>query len=108
MSLNSSNVPFFFKDPDANKDYDFDWTDWMPTGDSISSSTVEAEDGITLGSKQQGNYIAGVWTPSASGSIIKQFISGGDALQDYRVTCRISTIQSRIDDRTMTIKVREQ
>lgn len=103
MTINS-----ILKDPSANLDYDFDWTDWLPDGDTISSSAVTADDGITLGSKQQGDYVADLWTPSATGSVIKQFISAGTARNDYRVTCRITTSESRVDERTIVLMVRDR
>lgn len=85
----------FYKQPGENKDYDFDWTDWMADGDFIASYTLSADDGITLGAD------------SLTGSAVKVFLSGGTHWQDYKVTCRITTVQGRIGESEITILVRE-
>lgn len=98
----------FEKQPSENKDYDYDWTLWMPSGDNISSSVVTADTGVTLGTKQQGDYIDGVWTESTTGKSIKQFISGGTDGTNYKVTCVMTTTAGRIDEREIIIMVREK
>jgi hypothetical protein len=85
----------FTKQPGENKDYDFNYTDWMPASDSISTSVVTADAGISLGTKTQ------------TVTVVKQFISGGTAGTDYKVTCTITTAQGRIDQKEITILVRE-
>ena len=86
---------FFTKQPVENKDYDFDWSDWMPTGDSISTASIPNVDGITLGPK------------TVTGNVVKQFISGGADGVDYKITCTMTTTQGRIDEREIRIMVRE-
>ena len=81
------------KDPNATLDYGFDWTDWMQTSETISSVTWAIATGITKGSEVTGSYVAKVW------------LSGGTAGQRYTVACKITTNQSRIDERTMVIVV---
>jgi hypothetical protein len=85
----------FTKQPGENTDYDFDWTDWMPSGDSISTVVVTADAGITLGTNTQ------------TALVVKQFISGGTDGVDYKVTCRITTAQGRVHQEEITIHVRE-
>lgn len=97
----------FTKQPSENLDYDFDWTDWMPTGDTIASSSVTAVSGISLGIKEQGDYVNNLWTTSSSGKIIKQFVSGGTVNANYKVTCVMTTIEGRIDEAEIVIRVRE-
>jgi hypothetical protein len=97
----------FSKQPSENLDYDFDWTDWMPLGDNVQSTVMTADSGITLGAKEQGEYISDVWTLNPAGNIIKQFVSGGTADKDYKITCVMTTLQGRIDEREIRIRVRD-
>jgi len=85
----------FTKDPDAVLDYTWDWEDWLDS-DTISSSSVIVESGLTADSDSNTTTTATVW------------LSGGTLGEDYKVTNRIVTAGSRTDDRTIIIKVREQ
>ena len=100
----------FVKDPDAVLDYKFDWaadtngstdndaTDWLASGETISSHTIIEETGITVDSSSltDTNTSVTVW------------LSGGTADNHYDVTCRIVTSESRTDDRTIQIYVKER
>ena len=88
------------KKPSEALDYDFDFgTRWMPSGDSLPSSTstslVTAETGITLGTKSH-----------PGSNVVKIYLSGGTAGTDYRVTCVITTAQGRIKEANMVVPVR--
>ena len=85
----------FSKQPGETLDYDFDFTDWMPTGDAIASSVVTAESGVTLGTK------------ISTDTVIKQFISGGTDGQKYKVTCKITTNDGRIKELELMLKIKE-
>lgn len=87
----------FTKQPVSNLDYDFDWQRWLePTaGDVISIADVIADPGITLGTKQ------------STATRVKQFISGGTSGSDYKVSCTITTVQGRIEQKEIKILVRE-
>lgn len=82
----------FLKQPNETLDYNFDFSLWMPTGDSIASSTVTADAGITLGTKTN------------TGNTVQQFISGSTE-GTYKVTCRITTTQGRIKEAEILIQV---
>ena len=85
------------KDPDAVLDYAFDWTtNWLESGETISSYTVTVTTGITKDSDSQ------------SGGVVTVWISGGTAGNNYNATCHIVTSKSREDDRTMTIVVNDR
>lgn len=84
------------KDPDANLDYAWDWTSWLPDGDTITSHQVTVPDGLTLG------------TTTLTGAIVTAWISGGTPGELYTVTCRITTSDGRTDDRSRTIKVEQR
>lgn len=85
--------PDFTKDPDDILDYSFDWTAWLATNETISTSTWLNSPGITVNSSTNTAQIATVW------------LSGGVSGNPYTVTNRIVTNQGRQVDRTMTIRV---
>ena len=86
----------FVKDPDAVLDYAFDWSDWLATGETISSHTITVTSGITKDSDSESSGVVTVW------------LSGGTAGEDYDVACKIVTSASRTDERTMTIRVKNR
>ena len=99
--------PQFTKDPDATLDYTFDWkastngtgdSDWLASGETISSHTIDEDTGITVDSSAltDTNTSVTVW------------LSGGTAGTTYAVRCEIVTSASRTDERTMKILVEER
>jgi len=84
------------KDPDANLYYGFDWTDWLGSGDSISSVVWTITAGITKGAEVTGSYIA------------KVKLSGGTVGETYSVACKITTADGDVDERTMEINAEER
>lgn len=85
----------FVKDPDAILDYQVNWSAWL-SGDTIQTSTWQAESGITIDSDSNTTTAATVW------------LSGGAAGNTYDVTNHIVTAAGREDDRTIQIKVQEK
>lgn len=81
------------KDPAAVLDYTFDWSDWLVGGDTISTSTWTAEDGITVDSNSKTSTTTTVW------------LSGGTAAESYRVVNHIVTAGGRTDERTLAVPV---
>ena len=97
----------FLKDPNAVLDYKFDWaaltndngdSDWLASGETISTYTVTVGTGLTKDSdsKTDTNTSITVW------------LSAGTAGVDYEVACKIVTSASRTDERTIKIQVRER
>lgn len=93
------------KDPEAVLDYKFDWaaltngsgaSDWLASGETISSYDVAVGAGLTKDSdsKTDTNTSVTVW------------LSGGTLGEDYIITCHIVTSDDREDDRKMIVKVR--
>jgi len=89
-------MPIYIKDPDAFLDYGFDWSEWLESGEIIATSTWIAPDGITKGADTYSDDATSVW------------MSGGAVGCDYVVVNRVTTNQSRQDDRSITIKVRNR
>ena len=86
------------KDPQAVKDYKFDWSLWLATGDAISDHTITADTGLTVDSSSitDANTSVTVW------------LSGGTVGANYNVTCQVETAGGRTDERTMKFYVRNQ
>ena len=86
----------YIKDPQASLDYSFDWTDWLGTGEIISSSTWTVPAGLSKGAE--------VTTSTVSTCRI----SGGSAGTNYTVTCQITTNTGEIDQRSLQLVVQER
>ena len=93
---------FIEKDPFAVLDYSLDWTNWMPSSNTISSITVTAETisgdsaALTIDSSTNTSYI------------VTARISGGTAGNIYNVEYKITTNQGLKDSRNFRIKVVER
>lgn len=87
----------FVKDPNSTLDYSFDWSLWLGT-DTIVSSTWIAESGITIVPASE----------AFTDTTTTVFISGGATGEKYKLTNRITTTASRIDDRSINIHIRER
>ncbi len=85
--------PDFVKDPDAVLDYTFDWTRWLASDETISTSTVTVSAGLTKNSDSKTTKMVTAW------------VSGGASGQPYTITSHIVTNQGRTDERTITIRV---
>ena len=80
------------KDPHANKDYGFDWTQWMSSGDTISSSVFSAS---TLA----------ITSSSITSHQTVCFIGSGTAGTAHKVSNRIVTLQGRTDERSFDLRI---
>jgi hypothetical protein len=100
-------MSLYIKDPNAVLDYAFDWkpytngvtgatSDWLASGETISSHTVTVEAGLTKDSDSESSGKVTVW------------LSGGTAGTWYTVACKIVTSASRTDERTMQIQVKNR
>ena len=91
-----SRVQTFRKDPDANLDYGFDWSDWLASGETISVSVWTVPAGLAEGSKQMGDTSTKVW------------LSGGTAGNAYTVSNKVTTSDARVDERSFEVVVEER
>jgi hypothetical protein len=92
---------YIAKDPGATLDYNIDWSDWLPTGDSISTSTwtqesVHTGGNLTLGGSSVGNNVTSV------------LISSGQEGEIYTVKNTITTNENLIDVRRFRIRVEKR
>ena len=87
------------KDKDANLDYGFDWSAWLPqlpTPDIIVGSQWILPADLTLTGESFDDTTTTVW------------ISGGLVNQTYTITNRITTNDGRIDDRSFLMRMTER
>lgn len=90
------------KDPYAVLDYTLDWTDWMPSGDTITSATVTAE---TISGDSAPLTIDNTTNTTV---LVTADISGGTAGNIYNVEYRIVTTNGLQDSRNFRITVLER
>ena len=90
---NGSTLDFVF-DFAANTNGDSTVSDWLESGEAISSKTVTAEAGITKDSDTliNTNTAVRVWLTSAT-------------VGTYTITCEIETDSNRTDERTLEVEV---
>jgi hypothetical protein len=84
------------KDPDAVLNYVMDWSDWLDSGETISTSTWTVDSGLTEDSETETTTTATIT------------LSGGTVGSRYRVTNRITTSGSQTDDRSFFVDVVER
>jgi len=105
----TDGIPYVIKDPSAVLDYKVDLapltnsrrgatSDWLASGETISSITVTADSGITVDSSSitDTDTSATVW------------LSGGTAGSEYDIAVEITTSASRTDERTFRVKVADR
>jgi len=85
----------FTKDPDAILDYSIDWSRYLATGVTISTSSWTVPSGITEDSDSNTTTTTTV------------VLSGGTADTDYSLTNHVVLSDGNEDDRSITIAVRE-
>lgn len=84
------------KDKDAKLDFMFDWSEWLESGETISSYVLTVQTGITKVSDSKTTTAVTVW------------LSGGTNGTWYTVACKITTSLGRIDERTINIQIQER
>jgi len=84
----------FKKDPNAILDYTFDWGAYLtPLTDAILTVVWITSAGITVASSTN------------TASTATAFVSGGVLGDTETLTCRITTVGGRTDDRSISLKI---
>jgi len=86
----------FIKDPDAILDYNWDWREWLGE-DTIDSFAVTVPTGMSLIAEEQ-----------LTSGIISAWLSGGTVKQSYTVTCQITTLGGRTEERSAVFNIQER
>ena len=82
-------------DPDAKKDFVFDWSGWL-AGDTIADHTLTKTGSVEIAAGSRTSTAVTVWVDDV-----------GDGATGS-VTCHIVTAAGREDDRTMTFYGRHE
>lgn len=80
------------KTPDGVIDHTFSWATWLG-GDTITTSTMTADTGITVDSDSNDTTSATVW------------LSGGSLGQTYDIVNQVVTNAGRTEEMTLTIRM---
>lgn len=91
-----AQIQTFRKDPDSVLDYGIDWSTWLASGETISTSAWTVPTGITKDSDSKGDTSTLVW------------LSGGTAGVVYTLANKITTSDSRTVERSIEIIVEER
>ena len=100
--LQDNDGAYIDKDPSAILSYTLDWSEWLPTSTTISTSTWT----ISTISGDASPVTSVTTTNSGTTTIIK--LSGGTAGKVYTITNTITTSGSLIDRRNFRIKVKNR
>lgn len=98
---------FFVKDPDANLVYGINWTDYLVSGDSISSADVTIET-ITGDSSALAFPTDEATDVSIAGKQVNIRLSAGTVGNEYNVDCKIVTTLGDTDSRRFRIIVQRK
>lgn len=83
-------------EPGATVNFTVDWADWLPTGDTISTSDWAASAGITVG-------VDNIATP-----LTTVYLTAAEAGQVYEVENAITTASGLSTTRRFHLKAQEQ
>jgi hypothetical protein len=88
------------KDPEAQLTYTLDWSEWLPTGDTVSTVVwtigARANDPAPLEQESAG-------VQDSTKTYIE--LSGGQVNKVYTVTAKVTTADGLIDRRNFRVKV---
>ena len=96
----------FTKQPNEVLDYDIDFSDFLPTVDSVASvaKTIETNpDPLAVTT-----LVLGANSISASGKVVKQWVSAGTDGQTYKIQLTITSVGGRVKEAEFRVKVKEQ
>ena len=87
----------FLKQPLERLDYDIDFSEWLPVGDTIVLATVVATTGI----------IAEEPLIDVTKKVLKVWVTGGATGNTYKIQVTAETTEGRIKEGEIRIKVKE-
>lgn len=92
----------YIKQPAEVKDYDIDFSEWLPTGDTISTYEGEV---VCLTDEDDEELV--IDSQSATSTTLKTWLSGGTDGQTYKVTVTVTTAGGRVDQSEFKVKVKD-
>ena len=91
------------KDTDAKLTYSFDWSQWLPTGDTIQSVVY------TIGARvNDPDPLINVSSGVQGGTLTYIQLRDGQVDKSYTVTAKITTVDGLIDRRSFRVKVQDR
>lgn len=87
------------KPKSAKLDYSVDWSNWMPTGDSIAASTWTVDAGIEHCDED------GTPLDTVNDNVCTVWLAGGSVGYTYAATNQITTVAGRICEYTIKVTV---
>jgi hypothetical protein len=107
MALDASRI--WIKDPASTLTVGLWWQDVIARGDTLSAVAWTVPTGLT---KESEGISAADMTDSGqvypSGQVALARISGGTAGADYTIVCRVTTAAGDVDERSISVAVRER
>lgn len=80
--------------PGATLDVSWDWSDWLPAGDTLASHTVTVPTGVTKVSDSSAGAIVTAWVTLPNSTLL---------YASFSLLCEIVTTQGRRDERVFLI-----
>jgi hypothetical protein len=99
----------WIKDPDSTLTAGIWWQDVIERGDTLASVSWEVPAGLTKvaeGINAAAMIDSGVTYPVGQVGMVR--VSGGTAGADYTITCTVITAAGDVDERSITVAVRER
>ena len=93
----ATRISWDFKDPDEELDYDINWSDRLPSGDTIVSSDW------TIVAGNVTNFNEAFTT-----SVTKIWLSGGTLGETCELLNRVETAGGRTMDQTVYLKIKKR
>lgn len=90
------------KDPEAELTYNFEWSDWLDTGDALA--TVE----YSVAARRNDPTQITISTSGISGTKTYCHLTGGQAEKVYIVTAKITTNDGLVDRRAFRVNVKNR
>jgi len=99
----------FEKQPGDTLDYDADFTNWLPDGDTftMATATFVGLNPIALDNPNEAISILSV-SYSTTNPVVKVWVEGGKDGATYKVTVTVSTGGGRVKETDFRIRVREK
>ena len=99
FDVSNLNRPTIRKDPQADLDYGWDFTNLVDPADPIVSAQFTVVGTVVVDS---GSVVI------QNGKIVYAFVSGGTLNEVAQVTCRYTTAAGRQDERSLFFRVRDR
>lgn len=97
-----TRTPTFFKqkDPEAVKDYTFDWATWLGAATLNSSGTT-----VTVENPATGFTIS---APTVASQTVTVRATGGDDGDEFDIVCRVLSSTGETDEKTLRLTIRDE